>query len=282
MISTLRMVLPIGVQGKPFVVRYFLRALVRVMQEENLKQNQNQNQDQDQNQSQNQIMKSLPREEQPYEKCYAYGPEVLTDKELLSVILRTGKAGMNSLALAGQVLKATQDTAYPGLQGLMHLSVSDLCTIPGIGKVKAMQLRCVGELSKRIASSRARGSLCFTNPETIADYYMERLRHQEQEVMMGMMLDTKGHLLKETEISKGTVNASAVSPREIFVEALRLHAVSIILVHNHPSGDPTPSQSDIDLTQRVKEVGELVGIHLVDHVVIGDMRHFSFRGEGLI
>ena len=229
-----------------------------------------------------QTIKELPESSRPYEKCLQGGPSVLSDSELLAVILRSGVPGNNSLALANQILSLTKDTSYPGLLGLMHMSLPDLMKVNGIGKVKAIQLKCIGELSKRMASAVARPGLSFNDPITIAKYYMEHLRHEEQEVLIVMLLDGKNHLLGEQTISRGTVNATLVTPREVFLEAMRFHAVSVILVHNHPSGDPTPSNEDIKITERVYRSGELLGVMLLDHVVIGDHKYVSFREQGLI
>lgn len=127
-----------------------------------------------------------------------------------------------------------------------------------------------------------RNITAFDDPNAIANYFMEDMRHMEQEQFHVMFLNTKNVLIKDFLLAKGTVNAAMASPREIFIEALRHHAVNIILVHNHPSGDPTPSQDDFNLTRRVKEAGSLIGIHLMDHVVIGDNAYCSFRKEGML
>ena len=223
---------------------------------------------------QNHTIKALPAQDRPYEKCLEFGPEHLTDAELLAVILRTGRRGSSSLELSYEILQLA-DIRRQGLDGLHHLSIPELMGIPGIGKVKAIQLKCIGELSRRMARQKARNRLSFHAPETIADYYMEELRQLEQEVLLCMMLDTKNHLLGEKRMFLGTVNASLVSPRELFLEALRFQAVNIILVHNHPSGDPTPSQEDVQITQRVQQGGELLGIHLLDHIIIGEHTYVS-------
>ena len=138
-------------------------------------------------------MKQLPEEERPYEKCLAYGPEVLTDSELLAVILRSGTRGISSVALASQILEAGAG-GEQGLLGIHRLSMGDLMEFRGIGQVKAVQIKCIGELSKRIASVSAKKLLDFQNPETIADYYMEQMRHEEQEIMICMMLNTKNQI----------------------------------------------------------------------------------------
>ena len=153
-----------------------------------------------------QTIRELPESSRPYEKCLQWGPSVLSDSELLAVILRSGVQGTNSLVLASQILSLTKDTSYPGLLGLLHMSIPDLMKVNGIGKVKAVQLKCIGELSKRMASAAARPRLSFNEPITIAKYYMEHLRHEEQEVLIVMLLDGRNHLLKEETISRGTVN----------------------------------------------------------------------------
>lgn len=229
----------------------------------------------------NNIMKQLPEEQRPYEKCFTQGESALSDSELLAVILRSGTQGKNSLTLAQEILKVMEKSSYPGLTGLLHISVQDLMKINGIGRVKAVQLKCIGELSKRIARNAARPQLVMNSPDSIAAYYMEELRHEEQEVVICMMADVKGHFLGDKILTRGTATGSMVTPREIYMEALRRHAVSLILIHNHPSGDPTPSPDDVQITTRIYQAGELIGIHLLDHIVIGDQKYCSFREEGL-
>ena len=151
----------------------------------------------------------------------------------------------------------------------------------GIGKVKAIQLKCIGELSKRMATAAAKPELSFQHPVTIAKYYMEQLRHEEQELLYCMMLDGHNHLTGEHLLSRGTANATLITPREVFVEAVKYHAVNLILVHNHPGGDPSPSQADLEVTSRIYQSGELLGIHLLDHIIIGDHRYISFREKGI-
>ncbi len=226
-------------------------------------------------------MRDIPQNDRPYEKCLTMGPENLSDAELLAVIIRTGSRDRNSLALAEEIL--TLNYPEDGLTGLLHLSLPELMRVHGVGRVKAIQLLCIGELSRRIWKKEAvRNITAFDDPNAIANYFMEDMRHMEQEQFHVMFLNTKNVLIKDFLLAKGTVNAAMASPREIFIEALRHHAVNIILVHNHPSGDPTPSQDDFNLTRRVKEAGSLIGIHLMDHVVIGDNAYCSFRKEGML
>ena len=221
----------------------------------------------------------MAKEDRPYEKCLRLGPEALSDGELLAVLLRTGTKGCPSVDMADEILNLSRNKE--GLLGLYQLSLTQLQSVIGVGKVKAVQIKCIGELSKRIAGATARKGLSFNQPETIAQYYMERLRHEEQELLICMMLDTKNHLLGEEMVFKGTVNSSLVNPREIFLTAVSYHAVGILLVHNHPSGDPAPSRADMDFTQRVSRAGEILGIPLIDHIIIGDHRFLSFRQRGI-
>lgn len=216
----------------------------------------------------------------PYEKCLQYGPSVLNDAELLAVVIRSGTKGKSAVELAEQILAGNQ--TQKGLLGLLHMSMADLMEIPGIGEVKAIQLKCIAELSRRISSSSAETGLDFGNPRSVAEYYMESLRHKEQEELVLVMLDTKCHRLSDAVVFTGTVNASLVSTRELFLAAIRNRAVQIILLHNHPSGDPTPSKEDIAVTKKVAEAGKLLDIHLVDHIVIGDRCYVSFRESKLL
>ena len=225
-------------------------------------------------------MKELPPEERPYEKCLRNGPESLSDPELLAVIIRTGSRQESSLSLSKRVLEMD---GGDGLLGLLHRSLPELMEIPGIGPVKAVQLLCIGELSRRIWRQAASGEeLSFHSPHAIANYYMEEMRHREQEELRAMFFNTKQVLIKELLISRGTVNASLATPREIFIEALRYRAVSLILVHNHPSGDPSPSREDVAFTKRVRLAGEMVGIALLDHIIIGDNAFLSLKERGIL
>lgn len=230
--------------------------------------------------NQNCKMKDMREENRPYEKCMRYGATQLTDIELLAVLLRTGTKGMSALELARSIL--TSQSGEDSLLNIHNLTLKKLKKIKGIGNVKAIQILCLSELAKRLAKASAKDGVVFELPATIADYYMEEMRHQKQENMKLLMLDTKSRLIGEKNISKGTVNAALVTPRELFIEALECGAVYIILLHNHPSGDPTPSKNDLLLTQRVKESGELIGIHLLDHIVIGNNCYISLMESQLI
>ena len=225
-------------------------------------------------------IKDIPDEERPYEKCAKYGAGNLTDSELLAVLLRTGTKGQSVMELADIILHPS--FAKSGILSIHQWSLQQLMDIKGIGKVKAMQILCLSELCKRLSKASAKEGLDFTTPESIAKYYMEDMRHSKQEEMKLLLLNTKARLIGETNISKGTVNSAVVSPRELFLEALQKNAVFIILIHNHPSGDPTPSREDVIVSKRVMEAGKLIGIELLDHIIIGDNCYTSMKEENLI
>lgn len=224
-------------------------------------------------------MKAMPSDERPYEKCLKKGAHSLSDKELLAVLLRCGTPGENVMDLASRILYQQNEQ---GLLSIHQLTMDKLLSIKGIGKVKAVQILCLSELAKRLAKASAKELLSFQSPETIARYYMEDLRHEKQEHMKLLMLNSKSMLIGESDISKGTVNASLITPRELFIEALLKNAVTIIIMHNHPSGDPTPSQEDIMITTRIKKAGEIIGIELLDHIIIGNNCYISFRESGML
>ena len=218
-------------------------------------------------------IKMMYLEDRPYEKCEQYGAEHLTDVELLAVLLRTGTKGENSLRLAQKILHPPFGSE--GLLSIPQWSMEQLLKIKGIGKVKSIQILCLAELARRMAKAEASLGLDFSSPDSIARYYMEDLRHKKREVMKLLLLNTRSRLISEMDVSTGTINSTLVSPRELFVEALQKNAVSIILLHNHPSGDPTPSIQDYELTKKVVKASEIMGIQLLDHIVIGDDKYES-------
>ncbi len=225
-------------------------------------------------------MKDIPMDERPYEKCQLYGPHSLSDVQLLAVLLRTGTRGKTALDLASDILHS--DAIQGGLLSIHRWNFHQLMKIKGMGKVKAIQILCISELAKRLAKANATKGLSFEHPKTIAEYYKEDMRHLQQEHMKLLLLNTKNHLIGETNISKGTVNASIITPRELFIDALSKGAVSIILLHNHPSGDPTPSKEDILITKRISEAGRIIGIELLDHIIIGNNSYLSFCEKELL
>lgn len=223
-------------------------------------------------------VKELPDSEKPYEKCLKHGAESLSDAELLAVIIRTGTAGRKSIDVAQEILNRNEKN----LLNLYQLNLKDFMEIPGIGTVKAIQLKCLAEITKRMTKATRLREVSLNCASSVASYYMEELRHENREKLMLCMFDSQSVLLGDEIISIGTVNASLVSPREIFIRALMQQAVHIILLHNHPSGIPLPSTQDKLVTRRVQECGEMLGIRLSDHIIIGDNQYFSFKEENLL
>ncbi|MCD8300910.1 MAG: DNA repair protein RadC [Clostridiales bacterium] len=223
-------------------------------------------------------MKELPESERPYEKCRLYGPGALTDAELIAVILRSGSQGERSTDLADRILNAAPD----GLLNLIRLNPEELMSIRGIGSVKAVQLKCMGELSRRISGMARPLSRIYSGPEDIAGHYMEQLRHESREILMMLMFDRKNMFLGDEKISIGTSNSSLISPAEVFRTALAKRAEFIVLLHNHPSGDPSPSKADRDVTRRIEECGKMLEIPLMDHIIIGDKCYYSFCQAGFL
>lgn len=224
------------------------------------------------------ILKNLPESEKPYEKLEKSGAEKLSDSELLAIILKSGTREKTAIDLALELLVYKNG----GLLNLHQMTLQELKSISGIGTVKAIQLKAVAELSNRIVKTTRTKDLRLSSASSVASYYMEQLRHESKEKIMLCMLDTKCNFLADEVISIGTVNASLVSSREVFLVAMKYKAVQIILLHNHPSGSPEPSSDDKNVTQKIRSCGELLGIHLVDHIIIGDNKYYSFNENGLI
>ena len=225
------------------------------------------------------MMKNLPETEKPYEKCSRYGAEVLSDAELIAVLLRTGTKGISSVTLAREILNYEQG----GILNLYRMNREELMHIPGIGNVKAVQLKCMAELSKRLAVADRSHQLKLTDAASVAGYYMEQLRHEQKEKLMVCMFDSKCALLGDEVISVGTVNASLTSPREVFLAALKRGAVQIDLYCTITQAVRRyRAEQDEEVTERIRLCGALLGIRLSDHIIIGDNRYYSFREEGLI
>lgn len=222
-------------------------------------------------------MKELPVSERPYEKCEQKGAEALTDAELLAVILQTGTKTETAVALASRVLLQNEEK---NLLGLAKMSFRELTAIYGIGRVKAVKLLCILELSKRLSRMNYADRPAFTEPSAIAAYFMQSMRFLDVEQVRVLFFNTKCIFLGEKLMTVGTVNSSLLSPREVFIEAVKREAVNIILIHNHPSGDPAASREDMAMTARMAQAGRLLEIQLLDHIIIGDNRYFSFKEEG--
>ena len=223
-------------------------------------------------------IKELPDSEKPYEKFLNYGPESLSDAELLAVIIKSGTNGLKSVDVAQNFLNQKNRN----LMNLYDVSFEEMLNMKGIGKVKAIQLKCIAELSNRITATRYAERIALRDARSIATYFMEKLRHERQEHLVVCMFDSKCRLLAEEVVSKGTVNSSIVPPREIFLLALQKRAVHIVLLHNHPSGVSAPSKEDDEVTRRISECGQMIGIPLSDHIIIGDHNYYSYRESGLL
>ena len=226
-------------------------------------------------------MKELQPEYRPDEKFLTFGPKALSDAELLAIILRTGSTEEHSVELARKILTRNRDD-HISILNIFHYEYHELLKIKGIGKVKAIQIKALAELSLRIAQEHASSNLVFQKPATVAEYYMEQLRHENRERVVLLMLDSACGLIKEQILSTGTVNASLISARELFITAMKYEAVFLILLHNHPSGRPMPSSADITYTHEIAAAGELLGILLLDHIIIGDHSYYSFKESELL
>lgn len=224
-------------------------------------------------------MKELPLSERPYEKVEAEGVERLSDKELLTVLIRTGTKAERADQVA---LRLLDYCGEEGLQALWNLDMEELKALPGIGRVKAIQLVCVCELAKRIARGKRLFGTKVSSPEDVVSYYNMQLKYQQKECLILIVLDSKNRILADEILSLGTLNASIADPREIFLAALKKNGAAVILLHNHPSGDPTPSREDILTTERIEKAGRLLGIPLNDHIILGQNSYISLKGEGYL
>lgn len=225
-------------------------------------------------------IKDLPSEERPYEKLERYGSEMLSNAELMAIIIKTGTKTETSVEVARRVLKECAEDN--GLAFLHDISLEELKRIKGIGRVKAVQLKAVIQLAKRIAASGYQDKMCISSPADVSKFLMEDMRYLKQEHFKIIMLNVKNHVLKHVDITIGTLNASIVHPRDVFSEPIRVKCASVILVHNHPSGDPAPSHEDIEVTKRIVEAGKILGIDVLDHIIIGDGKYVSLKEKGII
>ncbi|GAB6173215.1 DNA repair protein RadC [Paradesulfitobacterium aromaticivorans] len=222
-------------------------------------------------------LKDLPAELLPRERLYALGPEALSNREVLAILLRTGVKGENVLDLAERLLADSG-----GLSGLARLTVHELAQLHGLGKAKASGLKAALELGRRLVSSDPASRPVINSPQDVAHLVMEEMRHFDREHFRVVTLNTKNHVLGISPISVGSLNSSLVHPRECFKEAIRRNSNAIILLHNHPSGDPTPSREDIEVTKRLADGGKILGIEVLDHVIIGDNRYISLKERGIV
>jgi DNA repair protein RadC len=223
------------------------------------------------------MIRDVPKEERPRERFIRYGPKSLSNQELLAILLRTGTRSESVLQLAQRLL-----IRFEGLHLLKDATLEELTKIEGIGEAKAIQILAAIELGKRIGNIAQQERYVIRSPEDGARYLMEEMRFLTQEHFVCLYLNTKNQVIHKQTVFIGSLNASIVHPREIFKEGLKRSAASIICFHNHPSGDPTPSREDIDVTKRLKECGKILGIELLDHIIIGDRKYISLKEKGYL
>jgi len=222
-------------------------------------------------------IRDLPLSERPRERLQKLGVEALSAQEILAVLLGRGIAGESVMVTAQRLL-----SHFGSLKGIADASVEELSQVKGIGLAKAAQIKAAFELSNRLGGypEAGEGQIVKT-PEDVASLVKGRLRGKKKEHFLALLLDTRNQLIKVSEISIGSLDTNIVHPREVYKEAISASAASVIFVHNHPSGDPTASEDDIKLTKRLAEAGEIVGIDVLDHIIIGDKKYLSLKREGL-
>ena len=220
-------------------------------------------------------IKDLPKVDRPREKLVAKGAENLKDSELLAILLRTGRAGKNVIEIASQIL-----TKY-SKKRLLQMTYEDLLRIKGINSAKATTLLAAFELSKRAMEVNDLNLPIISTPKDVIVQLTE-LRYNKRENFVALYLNARSQLLHKETISIGTLNANLVHPREVFEPALRHSAANIMVAHNHPSGDPKPSEDDLELTKRLAEAGKMMGIEVLDHVIVTNNNYFSFKEEKLL
>ncbi|QHI73320.1 RadC family protein [Aminipila terrae] len=224
------------------------------------------------------IIRELPIDERPQEKLVIYGTSALSNAELLAVIIRTGTSNKSAVALANEVLTFKEN----GIRFLAECLPEELAEIQGIGQAKACQIVAAIELGKRIATKPKQMRINVNNPEVIADLFMEKMRYYKKEFFNVVILNTKGEVISVENVAVGDLNCTIIHPREIFCKAVKKSASAVIFVHNHPSGNPAPSREDIDITERLIKAGEVLGIRVIDHIIIGDGTFLSFKNKNLM
>lgn len=222
-------------------------------------------------------LRDVPKEERPRERMLQYGAKALSNAELLAILLRTGTVSETAVSLAQRLLRECGS-----LRQLAELSLDQFLRIKGIGTTKALQVMAGIELGRRISRSAAGERAQIRSPRDAAAYLMEDLRYLKKEHFVCLFLNTKNQVIGEETLSIGSLNASIVHPREVFLAAIRRSSAAIICAHNHPSGDPTPSADDIEITRRLKEAGQIIGIEVLDHLIIGDGNFVSLKEKGLM
>ena len=222
-------------------------------------------------------IREMPSDERPRERLEKYGASSLSTAELLGIHFRTGSTERSAVGLGELLL-----SQFGGIKGVANASLEELTKVKGIGKVKAIEIAASVELGRRLAAHSAIDRPLINGPKDVEYILMPELRDQQKEVFKALSLDSKNRLLKAETISIGTLSNSFAHPREVFRSAILANAASLIIAHNHPSGDPTPSPQDIQVTRRLKEAGDVIGIELIDHIILGDNRSISLHETGLL
>ncbi|SEJ91219.1 DNA repair protein RadC [Propionispira arboris] len=225
------------------------------------------------------MVKDLPVAERPREKLLAKGAQSLNNAELLAILLRTGTKEDSVLHVAEKLLAQYKER---GLASIVNLSPHEFSKIKGIGTVKAVTVLAAIELGRRLAEQTAELRTVIEKPRDIVDYVMPRFRYETKEYFIVMLLNTKHHVLAVHTVSIGSLSASIVHPREVFREAMYHAAAAIVLIHNHPSGDPSPSKEDICVTRKLIQTGVIMDIPVLDHIIIGDNKYVSLKEKGMI
>ncbi len=223
-------------------------------------------------------MRKLPQSEKPREKLLKEGRDKLSNMEILAILIGSGTRQRSAMELAAEII--SKDSS--GIRYLADCRPEELTSISGIGPCKATEILAAVELGKRLASMPATERDVIKSSSDIADIFMERMRYHKKEHFISLMINAKGQIIEETEVSIGDLCSSTTHPREVFVDAVRRSAGSVIFVHNHPSGDPSPSDMDISTTKRLIEAGEILGIPVLDHIIIGDGCYISMKAAGMI
>ncbi|WP_046215710.1 RadC family protein [Paenibacillus wulumuqiensis] len=222
-------------------------------------------------------LRDIPLEDRPRERMISYGAEALSHAELLAILLRTGTRDESAIHLAARILQQVGT-----VRQLVDLSIEELTEIKGIGTAKAIQIKAGIELGRRISRTGKEDAMVIRSPRDAADLLIEQMRYLQKEHFVCLFLNTKNHIISQETLSMGSLNASIVHPREVFRAAIKCSSASVICAHNHPSGDPTPSPEDISLTRRLVEAGQIIGIEVLDHLVIGDMKFVSLKEQGFM
>lgn len=224
-------------------------------------------------------IKQLPISERPYEKLEMYGANSLSNAELLAIIIKAGTKEETSISLAQKILNLKNISTEENLRFLQDISIKEFMQIKGIGKVKAIQLKAVCELTKRMSRPFNMSKVKIKNAEDVANLFIPELRYEKREIAKVLALNSKNNIIKVSDISLGGNNFACIEPKEILLEAIKVQAPKIILVHNHPSGDSTPSKEDYRITDRIYECTDIMGIQLLDHIVIGDGNYSSIMSN---